>query len=58
MAEAVPARIALESIIELWNAIEVPEQDPVHRLASGDQFGAVEYALDKAGWQQDISPTG
>ena len=24
----------------------------------GDEFGAVEYALDKTGWQQDIGPPG
>src|ERR1051325_9091345 len=41
MAETIPACIALESVVELRNAIEVPEQHAVHRLAGGDLFGAV-----------------
>src|SRR4029079_10006892 len=41
MAEAIPARIALESVVEMRNAVDVPEQYPVHRLAGRDLFGAV-----------------
>src|SRR5258708_36050605 len=41
MTEAIPARIALKAVIVLRDAVEIPEQYPVHRLAGGDLFGTV-----------------
>src|ERR1700722_8095113 len=41
MAEAVPARIALKSVGELRNDVAVPQQHPVHRLATRGELGVV-----------------
>src|SRR5262249_18848081 len=40
MAEAVPARIARKSVGELRHHVEIPQQDPVHPPAGGDQLRA------------------
>ena len=41
MAEAVPARGALKSTGKLRDDVAIPEQYPVQRLATRDQFGAI-----------------
>src|SRR5258708_39712960 len=41
MAEPIPARGTLKSGSELRDNIAIPEQYPIQRLASRDQFGAV-----------------
>src|SRR6185312_2547179 len=40
-AEAVPVRSALESEGKLRDDVAVPQQDPVQRLATGNEIGAI-----------------
>ena len=41
MAEAIPARGALKSGGELRDDVAIPEQYPIQRLATRNQFGAI-----------------
>ena len=47
-------RVMEKAALKLVRTFHQPWPYPI----DGDQFGGVEYALDKTGWQQDIGPPG